>query len=239
MSDLPANVEQGLKDFIDAAKSALGERLSSVVLFGSAAEGRMRATSDVNLILVLSEFRQADVEKLAPALRLARAAIRLEPMFLLSSETQAAAECFAQKFADIKRRRRVLLGSDPFATLEIPRAAEIFRLRQVLLNLTMRLRESFAEQSGRDDQIALLIANVSGPLRTSAAALIELESGKPQSPKEALEAFAQSNTQWAAAVKLISAIREQKSDASQSPAAALFAIFEIAEALRHRAEKLA
>lgn len=230
------NVERGLNDFLAAAKSALGERLVSVVLFGSAAEGRMRATSDVNLILVLSEFRQDEIERLAPALRMARAAIRLEPMFLLSPEVQAAAESFAQKFSDIVRRRRVLYGPDPFASLEIPRSAQIFRLRQVLLNLTMRLRESFAQQAGRDDQIALLVAESAGPLRTSAAALAELETGKRQQPKEALAEFAHGKPEWTQAVATISEIREQRAAASATPV--LFAILDIADAMRRRAEKL-
>ena len=47
MSALPENVERGLNDFLAAAKTALGKNPGSVVLFGSAAEGRMRATSDV------------------------------------------------------------------------------------------------------------------------------------------------------------------------------------------------
>src|SRR5947209_8244974 len=122
---LPQTVDRALTDFLDAAKSAFADHLSSAVLFGSAAEGRMRATSDVNLILVLTEFVPGEIDRLAPALNLARAAIRLEPMFLLESEIPAAAECFAQKFADIARRRRVLHGPDPFVNLTVPRGAEI------------------------------------------------------------------------------------------------------------------
>jgi predicted nucleotidyltransferase len=238
MNALPEGVERALNDFLTAAKAALGERLTSVVLFGSAAEGRMRTTSDVNLILVLSQFRREDVEALAPALRLARAAIRLEPMFLLGSEVQAAAEAFAQKFSDIGRRRRVLYGPDVFAELRIPRPAEIFRLRQVLLNLAMRLRESFAQQAGREDQVALLIADAAGPLRTSAAALAALEGGGNVGPKEALAAFVESNREWTAAARLISEIREQRSDSGARPAEALFSILEMTEALRRRVEAL-
>ena len=238
MAGLPDHVERALNDFLAAAKSAFADRLRSAVLFGSAAEGRLRATSDVNLILVLTQFRQTEVEAIAPALRLARAAVRLETMFLLESEAQAAAECFAQKFADIRRRRRVLFGSDPFADLKIPRAAEIFRLRQVLLNLIMRLRESYAESAGREDQIARAIAEASGPLRTSAAALIELESGTAGSPKEALDEFARARPEWSAAARAISEIREQRvSEARMGES--FFAILEIARALRERAEKLA
>jgi predicted nucleotidyltransferase len=237
---LPENVSQALTDFIAAAKTAFGERLFSAVLFGSAAEGRLRATSDVNLILVLTAFLQADAEQLAPALQIARAAIRLEPMFLLDSEVPLAAECFAQKFADIGRRRRVLHGPDPFANMAIPRAAEIFRLKQVLLNLVLRLRESFAVRAGRGEQIAMLVADTAGPLRACAATLLELETGKVHTPKEALDLVAQSSgkPEWQQALNLVSEVREQRPIAGETLAPALFSILEIAGHLRNRAESL-
>jgi len=237
---LPEIVSRALGDFIDAAKAAFGERLSSVVLFGSAAEGRLRATSDVNLIVVLKEFFQADVEKLAPALNIARAAIRLEPMFLLVSEIAPAAECFAQKFADIARRRHVLHGPDPFANVAIPRAAEIFRLKQVLLNLILRLRESFAVRAGSEDQVALLLADTAGPLRACAATLLQLETGNIHTPKEALDLVVQSSgkPEWQRALGNVSEVREQRAVAGQKLTPALFAILEIAGHLRDRAESL-
>src|SRR5580693_2925046 len=111
---LPPNVEKILTDFIAAVKKAFDDRLSSIVLFGTAAEGRMRATSDVNVILVLTEYQQKDVSDMAQSVRLARSAIQLKPMYLLVGEIPAAIECFAQKFGDIVRRHRVLFGPDPF-----------------------------------------------------------------------------------------------------------------------------
>src|SRR5260370_15479953 len=237
---LPETVSRALSDFIGSAKSAFGERLSSVVLFGSAAEGRLRATSDVNLILVLTEFQQGDVEQLAPALKIARAAIRLEPMFLLLSEIPAAAECFAQKFADIARRRLVLDGPDPFTNIAIPRAAEIFRLKQVLLNLVLRLRESFAVRAGSEDQVALLVAATAGPLRACAATLLQLETGNIHTPKEALDLVVQSygKPEWQRALEHVSEVREQRAVAGDTLTPALFAILEIPGPLRSRAESL-
>ena len=108
-------------------------------------------------------------------------------MFLLEDEIADAALEFAQKFADIRRRRVVLFGADPFAALDIPRTALVHRLQQVLLNLTLRLREMYVERSLREEQASLTLAEVAGPLRTSAAAIIELERGESKAPKEALE----------------------------------------------------
>ena len=45
-SALPADVGPFLQRFVDAARGALGADLMSIILFGSAAEGRLRATSD-------------------------------------------------------------------------------------------------------------------------------------------------------------------------------------------------
>ncbi|HJZ99056.1 MAG TPA: nucleotidyltransferase domain-containing protein [Candidatus Solibacter sp.] len=239
-SQLASKVERVLADFVEAARGAFGDRMTSIVLFGSAAEGRLRLASDVNIILVLTEFAQSDAERLAQSLALARAAVNLRPMFLLASEIPAAAECFAQKFADIARRRRVLCGPDPFAGLVVPRAAVISRLRQVLLNMTMRVRESYAERAGRGDQVARLAAETAGTLRTCASALLELETGVYHAPKEALTLIVQSagRAEWAEALAQISAIREGTAVAPASASATVAAILEMSAHLRERAEKL-
>ena len=136
--DLPDPVARTLTLFVTAAENHLGASLRSIILFGSAAENRLRATSDVNLLVVLTVFDRSQVEGLSETLAAANAAIRLNVMWLLESEIGAAVEAFSVKFADILRRRRVLRGSDPFQALAIPRHAAIARLRQVLLNLVLR-----------------------------------------------------------------------------------------------------
>ena len=42
--DLPAPAARVLEEFVEAARQALGAHLRAVVLVGSAAEGRLRAT---------------------------------------------------------------------------------------------------------------------------------------------------------------------------------------------------
>lgn len=186
LPSLPVPVDRVLRDFTEAVCHALGSDLHSIVLYGSAAEGRLRPTSDVNVILVLSNFVQAKVDLLRDSLRVAQAAIRLTPMFLLEAEIDTAATAFAQKFSDILRRRCVVYGPDPFAGVSVPRTATIARLKQVLLNLILRLRELYVLRSLREEQLALVIADMAGPLRSCAATLLELQGQPVESPKEAL-----------------------------------------------------
>jgi predicted nucleotidyltransferase len=234
--DLPA----GLGVFLEAATAALGPTLRSVVLFGSAAEGRLRPTSDVNLILVLRAFEIDRVDKLREPLRLAAIAARVAPMFVLESELEAAESAFAVKFMDIGHRRRVLFGDDPFAALVIPRAATIARLRQVLLNLLLRLRERYVSLSLREDRLALVLANMAGPLRAAAATLLELEGQPHMAPREALEVVARSADGAAAngALRVLSQVRETGAAPAGAARETTIALLDLIPRMLARAAKL-
>jgi predicted nucleotidyltransferase len=190
LPELPEDVARVLAGFVTAAREAFGDRLESVVLYGSAAEGALRATSDVNVILVLSAFERDRADRLRDALALAHATVRLSAMFLLAEEVSAAAEAFAQKFDDVRRRHRVLWGRDPFAALTPSRTALVTRLNQVLLNLTLRLRAAYVGRSLREEQLVSVVADAAPPLRTAAASLLELEGRPAASPKAALREVA-------------------------------------------------
>ena len=237
--NLPATVERALGDFLEAAQAALGEDLRSAVLYGSAAEGRLRATSDVNLVLVLARFEPAAADRLREPMRVAQAAARLSPMFLLASEVQDAAEAFAGKFSDILRRRRVLVGPDPFASLAIPRAAAIARLRQVLLNETLRLRAFYVERSLREEQLALVVADAAAPLRSSAALLLELLGRPAASPRDALEAVAaEEGPDLREALPRLSEARANRLLPPGTAGPTLFRLLRLAERMRARAQDL-
>lgn len=184
---LPDSVARGLSMFVESARAALGTDLKAVVLYGSAAEGRLRVTSDVNLIVVLDKFDAHKMDQMREPLRTAHAAIDLEAMFILENEIEAAARAFAVKFADIRQRRRVLYGADPFVNITPSRGAEIARLKQVLLNLVLRLRYRYVLSSLREEQAAAILADATGPLRTCAEVLLELQGRPASSPKLAME----------------------------------------------------
>lgn len=236
---LPEPVGHVLEDFVEAAKDALGPTLRSIVLFGSAAEGQMRPTSDVNVILVLTAFDRVRADRLREPLRLAYAAVRLDAMFLLDSEVVPAAGAFAQKFADVLRRRRILWGPDPFTGLAIPRDALLLRLRQVLLNLTIRLRALYVSRSLREEQLARAVADAAGPLGTCAASLLDLEGKPAAAPGEALRHLTASmGSDWGETLAQLAACREGRALAPGVAGDVLFRILDLASQMRARAEAL-
>ena len=122
-NDLPPPIARALNDFLAVVEDTFGDRLVSAVLFGSAAEGRVRATSDVNLAIVTRTYTREDADRLREPLTLAHAAIALNVMFLVEDEVGAAAEAFAAKFADIigphAARHRLLVAIQPGPPTEV------------------------------------------------------------------------------------------------------------------------
>jgi predicted nucleotidyltransferase len=225
---------------LQSARDSLGSNLLSAVLFGSAAEGKLRATSDLNLILVLSAFEQVKVNPLRQPLRVAQSAIQLQAMFLLKAELPHAARSFAPKFADILRRRVILFGDDPFASLSIPRDAEVRQLRQQLLNLVLRLRALYVARSLREEQLNLVIANAIGPLRAYAGTLLDLQGRPAASSSKALEtAGAELGVpDWPRLFVQLSATQESRFAAPGEAPRLFFSLLDLACRMQARAETL-
>lgn len=240
LQDLPEAVALGLTNFVERAVGTYGTGLKSVVLYGSGAEGRLRAASDVNVILVLGSFDARHAEAMREPFAAAQAAIRLTAMFLLEEEVDQALLAFGQKFSDIIRRHRILYGSDPFAGAQVPRAAAILRLKQVLLNLTLRLREEYVERGSTPERIRATIADASGPLRSCAATMADLEGGPALAPKEALIKVVMSFREpgWEQILAHISDAREERELSAAIADQTMFRMMELASRLMVRAARL-
>ena len=239
--EVPENVRRVLREVVRKAREVFNADLLSVVLYGSAAAGQMRPTSDVNLLLVLNRLDFSAGERLNETLRLAEAAVGLKVMFLLETEVADAATAFALKFADITDRHVLLSGRDPFAALAVPRGAKIFRLKQVLLNLVLRMREAFIRSAGDEKQRALLIADFAAPLRSAAAVLLELENAAPAaSPKEALDRVAAEidPAAFTEALATLTAARSQRDLPAGAAGTAMQRLIELGTKMHERASRL-
>jgi predicted nucleotidyltransferase len=236
-AQLPEEVRTTLSEFAAAAQEAFAEDLLSIVLFGSAAERRLRATSDVNVVLVLRRVDPKKLEAIGESYRFAHAAIRLSAMFILETEIGVAKDAFAVKFADIIARHEVLYGPDPFVGLSVSREAALRRLLQVLVNLQLRLRERYALSSAYDEQLARAAADAVGPLRASATVLLWLESGAGMAPRDALRQIAD-DAGSTAALAAITEARETGNIPAVDATATLVGAIDLATQLAARTERL-
>lgn len=237
LEGVPANVATVLSRFVSAAQDAFSGDLVSIVLYGSAAEGRLTSTSDVNLLIVLRVFSRDQTDRIRDMFQTAQAAINLQAMFLLEDEVSSASELFAQKFADILRRHKVIFGTDPLSNIRIDRADKIFRLRQVILNLALRLRAGYIARGRRPEQVARILAETIGPLRAAAATLLELEGSAVADANAALESAAGAFNQGKKIVADLVATRSAEVKAEAS-AGLLFQVIELIKHFSDRAQRL-
>lgn len=187
LEELPEEVQLVINEVVESAQNIFKDNLTSVVLYGSAAEGALRATSDVNVIFVLKSFQQQDADNFRDTLRTAHAAIQLNGMFLLESEINLATEIFTVKFADVINRHTILYGINPFENVELDASTLLHNLKQTTLNLQLRLRETYVLKSLREEKLILAIADTIGPLRSIASCILLLQERPAPSPKLALE----------------------------------------------------
>jgi hypothetical protein len=150
-------------------------------------------------------------------------------------------EFFAVKFGDIIRRRRILFGSDPFAAVSISRESSITRVRQTLLNLTLRMRGAYIGRGCHEEQRVAMIANMAGPLRSCAATIMELEGANVNSAREAFYHLAASLTDAISSAELLKTLSEARQTGILQPGtseAALLQLIDLASRMCARAATL-
>jgi predicted nucleotidyltransferase len=141
-------------------REGLGERLSSVVLYGSAARGDYHErTSDLNLLLVLSDVSPATLELLGRAVAHWERQGQPVPRLFTPELIADSADVFPIEFLDIGRERIVLHGADPFATLEVHPQHLRLQCERELREKMMRLREGYVEVQARPRQLERLLTD--------------------------------------------------------------------------------
>lgn len=133
--------------FAADAKGALGDRLRSVVLYGSAVRGEwLAATSDVNVLVLLDDVSGASLAALAPVVRRYRSD-GVRPVVVEQQEWPRAADVFGIELADMQDWHVLLAGTDALADLQVPQPALRLQAERELrgkllqLNLGMLLAE--------------------------------------------------------------------------------------------------
>jgi hypothetical protein len=171
----PAEIRTALEHLCQELVDAAPENLVSVILFGGLARGRFRAgRSDVDLVVVLRHTSAAKLAAIAPALRSAWRAVRVEPLLLGLTEIPRLTTLFPTKLLDIQAHHVVLWGEDSFAGLNASPEEIRHRVEQELRNLELRLRRRFIAVSDDDQGARQAIGSVIRPLAIHLSWLLRL-----------------------------------------------------------------
>ena len=145
-----AAIEAQIAAFTRDVQAALGDRLRSLALYGSAAgEDWIANRSNLNVAIVVARVTPDVLEALVPVVARWRGKRFALPLIVDHEYLEAARDAFPMELDDIRRQHRVLAGADPFATLVVERAALRRQCEHEARGKLLRLRAQFLDAAPR------------------------------------------------------------------------------------------
>ncbi len=174
-TEAPPEVRAAILRLRDDLKEAAGANLAGLILYGGLARGRYRAgKSDINLVVLLNDTSTAALARIAPTLRTAWRAWRVEPFIIKPPEAARLSVTFPTKLLDIARHSIVLAGSNPFTDLQVAREQVRLRVEQSLRNTELRLRRRYLSIFDDTSSLATALADAALSLKVEFAAMLQL-----------------------------------------------------------------
>jgi hypothetical protein len=153
-------MEKLLSQLVEKLKKAFGERLVSVILYGSAATGEHHPRfSDLNILCVLNEVGTRELADSEDIFQWWRSQGSPSPLLLSEREFFTSTDSFAIEFHDIQRQHRVLCGRDLAANLVVDDSFYRAQVEHDLRAKLLRLRQKAAGVLSEDDRLRRLLVD--------------------------------------------------------------------------------
>ncbi len=155
-----------LEALTERLRQTMGEQLTAVVLYGSAARGeRVEQRSDFNVLVIVRALTPAALRATAATAQEWTASKNPPPLILTEAEWKSSADVFAMEVADILDRHRVLFGALPAepATVAAPHLRH--QLEFEAMGKLLALRQGILAAGGNAErELELLAASRSAVL---------------------------------------------------------------------------
>ena len=176
-----------LNEFAEQVRTALGNRLVTLLLYGSAAreqEAGSREQDGMNTLLIVDRADAELFQKLTPAVR-AWIAQHPPPLVLTEREWGNSADAFPIEYEDIRAAHRVLAGRDPWHGIRVQPEHVRRQLEHELMGKLVHLRQAYAAEWGNPKRLADIVTGTRAGFMTMLRAVLRL-AGRSVPPPEAL-----------------------------------------------------
>jgi hypothetical protein len=173
--------------FAERVGQALGNRLVSLLLYGSAVRGsHVPDRSDVNTLLICDTADDELFMRMEPVVRPWTRAGHPAPLILTEAEWRASADAFPIEYEDMRQHHRVLAGRDPWPGISVQREHVRRQLEHELMGKLVRLRQAYAALRGDPKRLAQVIAGSAAGFFTMLRATLRLAGKTPPAAPDAL-----------------------------------------------------
>ncbi len=185
-------METKLTQLVSKLKSAAGENLKAVVLYGSAATSEYQSQhSDVNILCLLERAALADLERLHFVAEWWINEKNPTPVIFTYDELMRSADVFAIELLDMKHRHRMLFGEDFLEKMDVPLHLHRLQVERELRINWMRLRQSvLAGEPKNKVHLHIMLSSLPTFCVLFRHALIGMGQPEPHTKREAVEGVA-------------------------------------------------
>jgi len=135
-------------NLIENLKDTFGEKLISVILYGSCAGSACENNfSDINLIVVIDNLLATDLKKATSALKDFMKTKNPLPLFMDKEEWFNSCDVYPIEYSDIKERYSILYGEDIVKPLVLEKTNLRLQCEHEIKNLLIKLRQNYLAQS--------------------------------------------------------------------------------------------
>ena len=176
-------------DFATRLTNALGPRLATLLLYGSAAREQgvgSREPDGMNTLLIVDGVDADLFTRLAPPVRDWIGARHPPPLVLTEQEWRDSADAFPIEYEDIRGHHRVLAGRDPWRGVAVQREHIRRQLEQELMGKLMHLRQAFAAYWNQPKRLADVARDTRSSFLTMLRAVLRLAGRTPPASADAL-----------------------------------------------------
>jgi len=205
-------METKLSSLVDRLKSAAGDNLKAVVLYGSAVTGEfIEQHSDLNVLCIVERASAGDLEKLHPVAEPWMREGNPAPLIFTLDELQRSADVFAIELLDMKNHHRMLYGEDFLERLNLPLGLHRLQVERELRTNWVRLRQAVvAAPQKKNIQLRIMLDSVAAFCVLFRHALMVLGQPPPGGKREAVQAIAKASGANPAGFQTILDVREGK-----------------------------
>jgi hypothetical protein len=169
-----------IEQFAHDLTQALGDRLVTLLLYGSAARGLyVPDRSDLNTLLICD---RADADLFA---RLATPVARWvkggqpAPIILTAQEWRDATDAFPIEYEDMREAHRLLAGRDPWAGITVDREHVRRQLEHELMGKLVQARRAYAALQGEPKRLGRVLVESAGGFLAMLRAALRLAGHAP------------------------------------------------------------
>jgi hypothetical protein len=168
-----------IEDLGTQVSAALGARLVSLVLYGSAARTRGPVSrGSVNTLLIADGVDDRLFTVLAPIVTAWERRGHPAPIIFSEAEWHASADAFAIEYEDIRAGHRVVAGRDPWTGVTVKREDIQRQLEHELIGKLVRLRQGYVGALNDGRRLTALVTASASSLLTMLRTTLRL-AGTP------------------------------------------------------------